>query len=281
MLRLIARRARSQAELLGRLQTLGLDSSAAQETVERLRRVGLVDDQALAASVAERTRDRGHGHLRVEHDLQRLQVDPGSSAEALAEQPDRERRRAHAVVVKRFGAIPTDPRDLARASALSLPPRLRRRHGGDGTAARPRLSSRAGPDTATRLHPTRRRVPWFVSVNIGELDAAGSRPGGYPGFTRRGSRPSFVCAEPMRVVTGGFGQQPGFTRVFSDFPPACTGAHNSKETRWTLFSSSLRWPLGSSWATLPTPAWVPAGWPTPNVRPIESCKMPAAKPRHK
>lgn len=118
MLRLIARRARSQAELLARLQTLGLDSAAAHETVERLRRVGLVDDQALAASVAERTRDRGHGHLRVEHDLQRLLVDPGSSAEALAEQPDQERERAHAVVVKRFGTIPTEPRDVARASAF-------------------------------------------------------------------------------------------------------------------------------------------------------------------
>lgn len=118
MLRLIARRARSQAELLERLQTLGLDSSAAQETVERLQRVGLVDDQALAVSVAERTRDRGHGHLRVKHDLQRLQVDPGSSAEALAERPDQERERAYAVVVKRFGAIPTDPGDLARASAF-------------------------------------------------------------------------------------------------------------------------------------------------------------------
>ena len=117
MLRLIAGRARSQAELLARLRTLGLESSAAQETVERLRRVGLVDDQALAAGVAERTRSRGHGRLRVEHDLQRLQVDPGSSAEVLAEQPDQERERAHAVVVKRFGAIPTDPADLARASA--------------------------------------------------------------------------------------------------------------------------------------------------------------------
>ncbi len=118
MLGLIARRARSQAELLGRLQTLGLDSATAQETVERLRRAGLVDDQALAASVAERTKHRGHGRLRVEHDLRRLRVDPGSSAEALAEQPDQERERAHAAVIKRFGTIPTDRGDLARASAF-------------------------------------------------------------------------------------------------------------------------------------------------------------------
>ena len=112
MLRLIARRGRSRAELLERLAALGIGEADADATVGRLEQAGLINDRVLAAEVVDRGERRGHGRLRRQHDLRRLQLDA-----ELPDDPERERVRAEAVVRKRFGAVPTAPADLARASA--------------------------------------------------------------------------------------------------------------------------------------------------------------------
>jgi regulatory protein len=117
MLRLIARRGRSRAEIVERLAALELDDDSALEIVTRLERAGFIDDRTLAAEVTDRTRVRGLGHLRTKHDLGKLQIDERSTAEALVHDPQAERSRAHAVVIKRYGAIPTTSSDLARAAA--------------------------------------------------------------------------------------------------------------------------------------------------------------------
>jgi regulatory protein len=116
MLRLITRRGRSRAELVERLGALEIDDDSALEIVTRLERAGFIDDRALAAEVTDRTRVRGMGHLRTKHDLGRLQIDEQSAAEVLVHDPEAERSRAHAAVIKRYGAIPTTAADLARAS---------------------------------------------------------------------------------------------------------------------------------------------------------------------
>jgi regulatory protein len=113
MVRLIARRGRSRAEVLERLAALGLDEDDAGDIVARFERTGLIDDDALVDEVVERTRRRGHGQLRVEHDLTRLQVEA-----VVATAPGDEQERACAAVIKRYGAIPDSPADLARASAF-------------------------------------------------------------------------------------------------------------------------------------------------------------------
>jgi len=52
-LRLLTSRARTRAELRQRLEERGYEAAAVAETLERLERVGLVDDAALAQTVAE------------------------------------------------------------------------------------------------------------------------------------------------------------------------------------------------------------------------------------
>ena len=58
-LRLLTTRSRTRAELRRRLQERGYAAAAVAEAMVRLERVGLVDDAALAADVAEGRAARG------------------------------------------------------------------------------------------------------------------------------------------------------------------------------------------------------------------------------
>src|SRR5215213_3325925 len=58
-LRLLTTRARTRAELRQRLEDRGFEAAAVAETLDRLERVGLVDDAALARTVAEGRAERG------------------------------------------------------------------------------------------------------------------------------------------------------------------------------------------------------------------------------
>ena len=58
-LRLLTTRARTRAELRQRLEQRGFEAAAVAEAVARLERVGLVDDAALAETVAEGRAERG------------------------------------------------------------------------------------------------------------------------------------------------------------------------------------------------------------------------------
>ena len=118
MVGLIARRARSEAEIRDRLETLGIDEAATADMLERFRSIGLLDDQALAEDVADRTRRRGHGELRTRSDLRRLRVEPDVAATVLTATPQEQREQAEAVILKRFGEIPAEPAGLSRASAF-------------------------------------------------------------------------------------------------------------------------------------------------------------------
>jgi regulatory protein len=118
LLRLIATRPRSRAELVGRLAQWHVPEPRAQLLLAKLERAGLLDDSRLADSLSESLRRRGHGSLRVAHDLERLGVDKDVAAPALADHAALDGDGARTLLVRRFGAPPYDPATTRRAAGL-------------------------------------------------------------------------------------------------------------------------------------------------------------------
>jgi len=84
-LRLLTVRARSHAELEERLRQRGFEAEAVARALERLVAVGLVDDGAFAAAVAESRAARGMDAAAVALELRERGVDPALAARAAAE----------------------------------------------------------------------------------------------------------------------------------------------------------------------------------------------------
>jgi regulatory protein len=85
---------RSRAELDDRLARRGVGEAAREEALDRLERLGWLDDVRVAAARATRLAERGYGDAYIRADLarRRLPVDA-----ALAElDPERERAERHA-----------------------------------------------------------------------------------------------------------------------------------------------------------------------------------------
>jgi regulatory protein len=117
-LRLLTTRARTRAELRQRLEDRGFGAAAVAETLDRLERVGLVDDAALAETVAEGRAEQGLDAPAIAAELRDRGVDP-SMAEQAAQ-----------------GAVPAEDRAdrcrqvaearLAQLAGLPAPSQLRR-----------------------------------------------------------------------------------------------------------------------------------------------------------
>ena len=75
-LRLLASRARTRAELRQRLEDRGFEAAVVAETLDRLERVGLVDDAALAETVAAGRAERGLDAPAIAAELRDRGVDP-------------------------------------------------------------------------------------------------------------------------------------------------------------------------------------------------------------
>ena len=91
--RLLAHRARSRTELVGRLRAKGYDEQAVGATLERLQGDGLIDDRAFAAAfVADKRRLSGWGAGRIAGELARLGVE-AAIVEAALPQSDETRGR--------------------------------------------------------------------------------------------------------------------------------------------------------------------------------------------
>jgi regulatory protein len=118
VLRLLARRPRSAAELRARMAEWGVDDGTAAAVVERLAELGQVDDRRLATAVAESRRAQGYGRLRTAGDLARLAVDEPAAASALASLPEDELPDAERVIRRRFGSPPYDDRTARRAAGF-------------------------------------------------------------------------------------------------------------------------------------------------------------------
>jgi regulatory protein len=117
-LRLIACRSRSRAELCRRLGEWGLAAEDAAGVLDRLARMGVMDDGALAAAVVSSRRANAYGRLRIQSDLDRLEVAPATGAEVAATSPEAEVQRARRALGSRPAPDPGDPAAVRRAAAF-------------------------------------------------------------------------------------------------------------------------------------------------------------------
>lgn len=109
-MRTLGRRGVSVSELRTALGKHDLDESVVEHEVERLLRVGLLDDTALAADLVDRLRSRkGLGRQGLVAELRRRGVDPiaidTALAESEADDADEESARALDLAVKRAGQL--------------------------------------------------------------------------------------------------------------------------------------------------------------------------------
>jgi regulatory protein len=131
-LRLLTTRARTRAELRQRLAQRGFEAAAVAETLERLERVGLVDDAALAGAVAEGRAERGLDAPAIAAELRDRGVDPAVAERAAQaavpaeDRADRCRQVAQARLAQLAGLpAPTQLRRLASYLARrGYPPEL-------------------------------------------------------------------------------------------------------------------------------------------------------------
>jgi regulatory protein len=101
----------SKRELAARLQRAAVTPAAAEESVDALASVGLVDDGRLAGNRAESLAARGYGDAAVRHELERRGLAPELVAAAVAAlEPELERARR---IIERRGAGPRTARYLA------------------------------------------------------------------------------------------------------------------------------------------------------------------------
>jgi regulatory protein len=112
-------RARSEAEVRTKLTQSGFSSKIVQPTLEKLRSLKLLDDEAFARSFAQtRIEDRGYGPLRLERELRLKGIAKTLVGRILDESFARHggKERARALVERRFrGKDLTDAKTLRRA----------------------------------------------------------------------------------------------------------------------------------------------------------------------
>lgn len=99
---LLAVRSRSRRELETRLRAAGFAPEEIDDALERLERVGLIDDADFARQVAEhRFGVRREGSRAVTGELLRKGVSPAIVAEVMAGQGDSDEERAHQLAASR------------------------------------------------------------------------------------------------------------------------------------------------------------------------------------
>ena len=117
--RLLARRARSGSEIAAALAGAGASRTLVRRTLGRLRSLGYIDDQRLAAESVERWKERGFGSLRIQDQLRRLEVDE-RIVERAALDGREERALARRLLAKRFTASDLADRRIAARAARFL-----------------------------------------------------------------------------------------------------------------------------------------------------------------
>ncbi len=109
--RALARREHSAHGLRERLLRAGVSDTDADDALQELQRVGLLDDDRFASERARVLADRGKGDAAIRFDLERAGIEAAAVEAALAElAPESDRA---ACVVDRRGATPATARLLA------------------------------------------------------------------------------------------------------------------------------------------------------------------------
>jgi regulatory protein len=121
-LKFLGYRAQSETEVRTKLAQSGFPLKIIEPTLEKLRSLKLLDDEAFARSFAQtRIEDRGYGPLRLERELRRKGIASALIARLLDESFARNggKERARALVEKRFGGKDlSDAKTLRRAVGL-------------------------------------------------------------------------------------------------------------------------------------------------------------------
>lgn len=126
----LTRRGMSRGEVIDLLRRREIDPIVAQAEVERLERVGLIDDAALAASLVERLVERKKlGPVALRAELGRRRLDPATIEAALAEGAvDDDASLVTELVADRVRRLGDVDRDTAERRLLSY--LARKGHGG-------------------------------------------------------------------------------------------------------------------------------------------------------
>lgn len=109
--RALARREHSARSLRERLLRAGVPEGDADDALEELQRVGLLDDRRFATERARVLAERGKGDSAIRFDLERAGVD-GAEIESAVGALEAESERASRIVERR-GATPATARLLA------------------------------------------------------------------------------------------------------------------------------------------------------------------------
>ena len=114
--RALARRARSEAEIAALLAARGASATLIHRVLGRLRALGYIDDDKLAAELVERWQERGFGSLRIQAELRRLEIDE-AIVERMTPDTSEQRDRARRVLERTFPPAELgDRKGLARAA---------------------------------------------------------------------------------------------------------------------------------------------------------------------
>ena len=105
-LRALRHRDRSTAELDARLEQRGIGESEREQALERLERIGYVDDARFARTRAEQLAARGSGDALIRHDLEGRGIEQEQLEAALASL-EPERVRAARIVERRGSGLKT------------------------------------------------------------------------------------------------------------------------------------------------------------------------------
>jgi regulatory protein len=118
----LTKRARSRAELATTLRKRGVPNDAAARVLDRFTEVGLIDDAALAQTLAAaQHRERGLAGRAVAAKLRRRGLDDEVVGAAVAAiDPDHERARAEALVRKRLPALAALPVPVQQRRLVGL-----------------------------------------------------------------------------------------------------------------------------------------------------------------
>jgi regulatory protein len=121
-LRLLTQRARGRAELAGALAARGVPAEAARAVLDRFTEVGLIDDAALAHSLAGSAhRERGLARRAVAAKLRQVGLDDEVIAEALnGIDAESERTRARELVERRRRALAGLPSEVQARRLVGL-----------------------------------------------------------------------------------------------------------------------------------------------------------------
>jgi SOS response regulatory protein OraA/RecX len=102
LLRLVAIRARSRAELEQRLERWQVAREEREDLLDRLSAAGLLDDQAFAQQLSSSLRRGGHGSARAAYELARFGVDDSTASPAVADHAQADGEIAATILERRF-----------------------------------------------------------------------------------------------------------------------------------------------------------------------------------